>query len=127
MNVDAAGIGMAVLLFLSIKPKDPGDNRIAAGSIGRKDFAGWDSMIENRALAVTFANFSSDKELTQRGCIASISVTRAESGGGDGISRHRDAIPEQGHLLVFDTDDEGHSAAMDGRLASPYMAGEETK
>lgn len=118
---------MAVLLFRSIKPKDPSDNRIAAGSIGRKDFSGWDSMIENRPLAVAFADFCSDKEFSQRGGVASISVTRAESGGGDGISRHRDAIPEQGHLLVFDTDDEGHSAARDGRLASPYMAGEETK
>ena len=82
MNVDAAGIGMTVLLFRSIKPKDPSDNRIAAGSIGRKDFAGWDSMIENRALTVAFADFCSDKELSQRSSVASIPVTSAESGGG---------------------------------------------
>jgi len=84
-------------------------------------------VIENCAQAVAFADFCSDKELSQRGGVASISVTRAESGGGDGISRHRGAIPEQGHLLVFDTDDEGDLAAMDGRLASTCMAGEETK
>lgn len=127
MDVDASGIGVTVLLFLSIEPEDSRDNWIAARGIGRKDFSSRNSMIEDCALSVAFPDFCSDKEFSQRGGIASIPVTRAESGGGDGISRHRDAIPEQGHLLVFDTDDEGHSAATDGRLASTCMAGEETK
>jgi hypothetical protein len=127
VDVNASGIGMAVLLFLSIEPQYPCDNRIAAWGIGRKDFAGWDSVIENRALSVAFADFCSDKELSQRGGIASIPVARAEFGGGDRISHHGDAIPDEGHLLLFDTNDKSHSAAMDGRLASPYMAGEETK
>ena len=66
MNVDAAGESVRVSRLETPQPNDAGDDRIAAGSVRLKNFAGETAIMKDRADRRMIANFLRDLQEAER-------------------------------------------------------------
>ena len=62
MNINAPGIGMPILRFLTIKPQDSGNNRIPSWSIRWKHLTSWNSRLEDSAETAPVTDFLANDE-----------------------------------------------------------------
>src|SRR4030095_11168387 len=105
MNVNATLKGMRVLRFKPAQPDDTRGHRIAAGSIGLKNFASKSPIVEDGAGRCIIANLLFHGEVTQRSCHSSPGVAKTKHGGGHRVRRTFPAVLYEHQFLVTHADD----------------------
>ena len=100
VDVDAADEGVAVMGLKAVEPEDACHDRVAAGSIGLEYLARGFPRLEDRTERGPSPDFFSDAEMTERGRVASLTVSCSEFRGRDLVKGDGLPIRQDQHLLI---------------------------
>ena len=113
VNIDAARFGVGVPLFESFEPEHPGDNRITAGRIDRKNLAGRMPMPDHRANRQFAPNLFANSQQPNRRLVAAVIVAESEFGGRDAVLADPHSIAQHDEALLGDADDHFEGGRLD--------------
>ncbi len=104
VDVDVAAEGVLVLGLGAAEPEDAGDDGVATGGVRWEDFAGGFAAFEDGAGGFPVADFLGDFHGADGRFVAAGSIAEAEFGGGDAVTRDREALIAQFEPLLRDAD-----------------------